>query len=400
MASPYKLYGGALRSDAISGLNPEFEAALEAMYAGAPPEVQRELGLNSAYRDRATQTRLFNASDRTGRTVARPGTSKHEKGMAADLYGFGLKGGGDVSQATKDWVKANAGNYNLYFPMGYEPWHIQMMAKAGDGAAATPPSAAPVSYTPDQSKAAFLSTLAGTEATDYNTLYGGGTFSDYSAHPHRMIPITSGPNRGDYSSAAGKYQMLFDTWTGEQKKLGLKDFSPASQDAAAWDLAETAYKQATGGSLMDALQSGDPARINAAATILNKTWTSLPGGIEQSRRYGATPFADVYMKNLQGSSLGTVAAAGAGAGAAGAGSTAAPTAATQPAAPGTGVKAIAEAFGKMGKRGERQMPDVEAPPAAARVDAPALSVLDPQLVDARRQQLAMTLARLNQGTLF
>ncbi len=121
---PYGLHGGATRPDAISGFNPGFSAALQKLYANAPPEVQKELGLTSGYRSIQRQQELWDASDKTGHTVARPGHSKHNSGLAADLYGFGT-GGGRVSPETADWVHQNAGNYGLYFPMSYEPWHIQ-----------------------------------------------------------------------------------------------------------------------------------------------------------------------------------------------------------------------------------------------------------------------------------
>lgn len=46
-----------------------------------------------------------------------------------------------------------------------------------------------------------------------------------------------------------------------------------------------------------------------------------------------------------------------------------------------------------------QLPQIEPTPGAARVDQPAVPVLDPQQTEARKQQLAMILARLNQGSL-
>jgi hypothetical protein len=137
MAFPYALYGGATRSDAISGLSPAFTQALLNLYAGAPPEVQRELGINSAYRSPEVQAKLFNASDRSGHSVAAPGKSRHNFGDAVDLYGFGLKGGGNVSDATKQWVRNNAGRFGLAFPMSYEPWHLQL-AKGDAGSQEAP----------------------------------------------------------------------------------------------------------------------------------------------------------------------------------------------------------------------------------------------------------------------
>jgi len=71
------------------------------------------------------------------------------------------------------------------------------------------------------------------------------------------------------------------------KKLGLTDFSPASQDKAAWQLAADAYRRNTGGDLAAALKSGDPNVIAGVGSALRGEWTSLPGGIEQGQNSGA-----------------------------------------------------------------------------------------------------------------
>jgi hypothetical protein len=142
---PLRLYGGATRPDAITGLKTPFSQALVAMYNAAPPDVQRQIGLTSAYRSPEVQRRLWLASDRTGHSVAAPGHSMHNQGLAADLYGFGLKGGPQVDQATKDWVHQNAAKFGLTFPMSYEPWHIQPMKGA---TMATPDPNATASISP------------------------------------------------------------------------------------------------------------------------------------------------------------------------------------------------------------------------------------------------------------
>ena len=141
MPLAYKLYGGATRPDAISGLDPRFSEALMALYAAAPPEVQAQLGLNSAYRSPEVQQALWNKSDKTGRTVAAPGKSKHQSGTAADLFGFGLGGNSSVDAATRQWVAENAGAHGLYFPMSYEPWHIQLRGEGGGGGGGGSPPA-------------------------------------------------------------------------------------------------------------------------------------------------------------------------------------------------------------------------------------------------------------------
>ena len=126
----------------------------------------------------------------------------------------------------------------------------------------------------------LLNTIAGTESPGYNVMYGGKRFSSYADHPRVAVPIGSGPNAGKTSSAAGRYQFLGSTWDNLAKQLGLKDFSPANQDIAAWTLAKQAYGRNTGRELERDLN--DPAQLGRIASALSGTWTSLPGGIEQA----------------------------------------------------------------------------------------------------------------------
>jgi len=125
---------------------------------------------------------------------------------------------------------------------------------------------------------ALLGRIASGEATSYDMLYGGGKFQGYGDHPRVYQPITSGPDVGKQTSAAGLYQFLGSTWDQQKKKLGLTDFSPANQDAAAWDLAQTEYKAKTGRDLLATLKSGDQTAIADVPRQLSGQWSSLPGG--------------------------------------------------------------------------------------------------------------------------
>lgn len=145
---------------------------------------------------------------------------------------------------------------------------------------------------------ALLETIAGSEsAGDYGVIYGGSQVSSYADHPRVNVVIKSGPNKGKTSSAAGKYQFLGSTWDDAKDALGLKDFSPASQDRAAWWLAQRDYRDRTnGGDLLTALRSGKPSILANVAKKLAPTWTSLPGGIEQgqSGRAFRTAYATAF----------------------------------------------------------------------------------------------------------
>ena len=127
-------------------------------------------------------------------------------------------------------------------------------------------------------------------------MYGGRHFEDFSQHPGIGHTILSGPNQGSQSTAAGRYQFLLPTWNEQAKKYGYKDFSPETQDTAAWNYANDVYRAKTGGDLATALQSGDAGQIANVGKVLSGTWTSLPGGIEQST--GADQFVTTYQNAL------------------------------------------------------------------------------------------------------
>lgn len=113
---------------------------------------------------------------------------------------------------------------------------------------------------------AFLALIRKTEGAGYSTLFGGGTFASYADHPRQRISRPLG-GRMLTSTAAGAYQFLSRTWDECAAACGLKDFSPASQDAAALFLIDR--REA-----LDDVLSGD---WPAAIAKCNKEWASLPG---------------------------------------------------------------------------------------------------------------------------
>ena len=295
--------------------------------------------------------------------------------------GLGMKGGGWDTGWTPEMLKT---------------WGIEADAMG-------PPSSAKV--TPEQIQQAFLASISGTESPGYDVMYGGGKFTDYSQHPNQRIPIKGGPNAGAVSTAAGKYQMLYDTWNRAQQELGLKDFSPASQDQAAWWLANQDYSQRTkGGDLAEALASGDPARINAAAQVLNKTWTSLPGGIEQNSGYGNSTFYDTYLKNL-GGDTGSSAPSTGGSAVASSGSSGRPSTDIygldkkdpKEEAIGDATDALEDMASARTMGAKGAAPSL---PASPLIPGQVQPNLNAQSGDMNRQRLAMAMARLGTGRLW
>lgn len=102
-----------------------------------------------------------------------------------------------------------------------------------------------------------------TKNNGYDVIVGGALFSDYSDHPRKLVTL----NPKLKSTAAGRYQLLSRWWDAYRKQLGLKDFSPASQDAVA--LQQIKERRA-----LELIDAGD---IRQAIDRCSNIWASLPG---------------------------------------------------------------------------------------------------------------------------
>lgn len=116
---------------------------------------------------------------------------------------------------------------------------------------------------------AFLDMLAVAEGTyglgdnGYNVLVGKTLFDGYASHPNKLVKI----NDRLFSTAAGRYQLLYRNWLAYSRLLKLKDFGPESQDAIALQLISEQ------GALGD-IESGNVA---SAIRKCRNIWASLPG---------------------------------------------------------------------------------------------------------------------------
>lgn len=133
---------------------------------------------------------------------------------------------------------------------------------------------------------AFMQMIRVSEGTagpdGYRTIVGGSLFDDYSDHPRQKIWIQS---IGDYSSAAGAFQIIRRTWDGVQGKLGLTDFSPASQDRACVEL----IRQRGG------LRLAMNGEFTAAVQKCRKEWASLPGAGYNQRENSLATLQTAYL---------------------------------------------------------------------------------------------------------
>lgn len=113
---------------------------------------------------------------------------------------------------------------------------------------------------------AFLLVIRAGEGTSdsggYKRLFGGGTFASFADHPRTLVQKS-----GYRSTAAGAYQFLESTWDETARIMGLRDFSPGSQDMGA------VGRIAARGALDDVIAG----RLSDALKKCGREWASLPG---------------------------------------------------------------------------------------------------------------------------
>jgi muramidase (phage lysozyme) len=103
---------------------------------------------------------------------------------------------------------------------------------------------------------------------------GPETFTDYTYHPfaHRAAKLVQHPSpehpAGIFSTASGRYQLLYHYWLDYATMLGLKDFSPLSQDRVALQQ----IKERPG-----AIAAIEEGYIATAIKLCSNIWASFPG---------------------------------------------------------------------------------------------------------------------------
>jgi muramidase (phage lysozyme) len=98
----------------------------------------------------------------------------------------------------------------------------------------------------------------------YDVVVGGSLFSNFDDHPRRKVWIKRINN---YSTAAGRYQILQRYYDHYKVQLGLPDFSPNSQDKIALQMIRECK----------ALDDVDTGFFSRAVEKCKSRWASLPG---------------------------------------------------------------------------------------------------------------------------
>ncbi len=156
---------------------------------------------------------------------------------------------------------------------------------------------------------ALMRTISASESNmdrPYHLLYGGQTIGELSHHPDTCVSIETGPNVGDCTTAAGRYQFLTTTWQAQAQKYHPSppgwfefwqgyDFSPEAQDIVVYRWLSD--PQAWGTDISQQLQNGE---IHQVLELLSGTWTSLGYGIETNTMSGHLPhiYGDMLAEEL------------------------------------------------------------------------------------------------------
>jgi len=168
-----------------------------------------------------------------------------------------------VSYSVNTFAAYTSGDVPPYIPPPSDP---QVIFNAIDEVVMQPDAQSQVN--------ALLSVIRQFESNDdYYILYGGGHFSDDSQHPNIRVPFYNPRRAGpygvanDYSTAAGAYQINKPTYDTYAPRLGVTDFSPATQDMLAYVILNDVGADV-------AVANGDIAQ---AFQLASKKWASMPG---------------------------------------------------------------------------------------------------------------------------
>ncbi|MDV3000219.1 MAG: hypothetical protein N5P05_001825 [Chroococcopsis gigantea SAG 12.99] len=152
---------------------------------------------------------------------------------------------------------------------------------------------------------ALMRTITASESNvsqPYNVLYGGQYVTNLAQHPNQCVPIVTGPNVGNCTTAAGRYQFINTTWYERARRYHPNprnffwytsySFEPQYQDEVVYRWLKDS--EAWGVDISSLLRQG---KIDRVLQLLSPTWTSLGYGIEDNTMSSRLP--RVYEKMLK-----------------------------------------------------------------------------------------------------
>ncbi|TAF10082.1 MAG: glycoside hydrolase [Nostocales cyanobacterium] len=139
----------------------------------------------------------------------------------------------------------------------------------------------------------------------YSVLYGGQQVNDLSRHPQRCVTIVVGPNTGNCSTAAGRYQIINTTWyeiapryhPNPSQSMFWNNWKNYSFEAEYQDVVVYRWLNDTKVWGVDISQLLRQKKLTEVLRRLSPTWTSLGYGIETNSNTRFLP--KVYEKLLQ-----------------------------------------------------------------------------------------------------
>ncbi|MDJ0733269.1 MAG: glycoside hydrolase family protein [Nostocaceae cyanobacterium] len=152
---------------------------------------------------------------------------------------------------------------------------------------------------------ALMRTISASEANTkrpYAVLYGGKHVNDLSRHPEICVTIVNGPNKGNCSTAAGRYQIINTTWYNiapryHPKPMQIMFWNTYSFEAEYQDVVVYRWlsdSKVWGNDITKLLRE---KKLDKVLRILSPTWTSLGYGIETN---SVSPYLPrIYNKLLQ-----------------------------------------------------------------------------------------------------
>ena len=153
---------------------------------------------------------------------------------------------------------------------------------------------------------ALMRTISASESNvlrPYHVLHGSSFVWSLDTHPNRCESIARGPNRGNCSTAAGRYQLLNSTWTAlalryhPDRVPGVTEDSSLSFQPVYQDMVVYAWLSDPREWRPDFTSQLRQGKIQTVLRRLSSTWTSLGYGIETNSMSRELP--SIYKRLLE-----------------------------------------------------------------------------------------------------